>query len=109
MALYNFILFWFCISFLLMREWKYIIYGIIGLIVINLFYLLMIESNNIIHTAIYAFIAVSIIFPFFGAVGIIISAYHVYSSPALQAEMRSRTFVPSQASHKYFGSVSRLR
>lgn len=107
MKLVNFIYLSFCISLMLLREWRSIIWWVIGIISLNLMRVIIWEFDNIKFVIFNSIIGtLSFIFVFV-AIAVLMSAYYVYSSPALQAEMHLRTFRPAQAAKRYFGTGGR--
>lgn len=109
MLMKNFYSFLFYILYELLNQWRFVFWWCFGIIALNLIRVSIWEAGNIIDAIFYSVMAgLSLIF-WFVLIAVFMSVYYLFWSHALRAEMQLRTFSPSQAAERYFGTGGRPR
>lgn len=104
MAAINFSLLSWHIFICIMKKFKYIFSIFVSFAPINLILTLIYENDRFCFAMTNTIIGISSFFAIFLALSLFLSAIYVYSSSELRAEIKLRTFSPSQSAKRYFRS-----
>ena len=109
MAAINFSLLSLHIFLCIMKKFKYIFLIFVSLAPINLILTFIYENDKFYFAMTNSIIGISSFFAIFLTLSLFLSAIYVYSSSVLRAEIKLRTFSPSQSAKRYFRSGDKLK